>query len=519
MRRSHLLALALVLLAAGAASSAAPWIEPVYLGRGDPWLGRIPITFGNRGARPVEGVHVAIPIGSGIASDRIPLAGRTLDDIRVLDARGREMLYAVLDGSGRLRERGTLAPGDTFILPVECPPKAETRSFVYFDNRTAWAVPDFLEDAALPDPNGGFERGTGEMPASWQAKEIDPQHRITWARGEGRDGGRCVRVDVDPDARPSWVGAVRRQTGVVPGTRHRIEGWIRTRDVQGNAGWFVHAGNTRNSQLLNRTSAPVSGTTQWRAIAIEFTAPPEADSLTIGTVLRGTGTAWFDDVTISGPPIDTVSVAVEPPERSPLAERGRVASWPDDPVATKRVRLAISNPDAQPLRGVLARVDLQSARASARDWTPVDLRLGTSATPFFQLGNALFFECTIPARTCHIFHLAFAPPPAGSSPARAAEYPSPDSPVPASDIPSDHRFVPGTDPMLARAYAALLRSPSNLVRNADFSAGDTLPDGWDGPQRAGDPGHTFYSVDRPGLFGRQCARLTVPHDAGATWRG
>ena len=50
----------------------------------------------------------------------------------------------------------------------------------------------------------------------------------------------------------------------------------------------------------------------WREVRFEFTAPDGALNATIGTVLHGTGTAWFDDVsleTAGPPPISAVASA------------------------------------------------------------------------------------------------------------------------------------------------------------------------------------------------------------------
>ena len=68
-------------------------------------------------------------------------------------------------------------------------------------------------------------------------------------------------------------------------------------------------------------------------------------------------------------------------------------------------------------------------------------------------------------------------------------------------------------------YEALLSSPSNLVRNPSFEAGDAIPDGWFGGAASEHPAAAVMGLVEPGLFGKRCARIRLPHGAPSTWLG
>ncbi len=68
-------------------------------------------------------------------------------------------------------------------------------------------------------------------------------------------------------------------------------------------------------------------------------------------------------------------------------------------------------------------------------------------------------------------------------------------------------------------YEALLNSPSNLVRNPSFEIGDTLPDDWPGGAEGERPAAAQMGLVEPGLFGRRCARISIPHGSPSAWFG
>ena len=58
-----------------------------------------------------------------------------------------------------------------------------------------------------------------------------------------------------------------------------------------------------------------AGTYGWKEVVAEFTAPAEADRADLGTVLYGTGTAWFDDVSLECLDRSSLSATAGPASR------------------------------------------------------------------------------------------------------------------------------------------------------------------------------------------------------------
>lgn len=48
--------------------------------------------------------------------------------------------------------------------------------------------------------------------------------------------------------------------------------------------------------MINNAQGNFEGNFDWKEVVLEFIAPKDADRMIVGTVLYGSGTAWFDDV-------------------------------------------------------------------------------------------------------------------------------------------------------------------------------------------------------------------------------
>jgi len=479
------------------------WHHPLYLGNGDVWRQRIPVSVINASTNRIDGFPVSVPIGPG--SNEVQLAGRRSEDVRVLDAAGKEMLFAILDRDGDRVETGPIGDGGTFYLPAECGPATNAQYFIYFDNPSAWRVPDSL-DVEPSDINGGFETGDVSMARGWIAKDEDASHRAIWSAEGARSGKHCIRHEVDAGAPPNWLGVTRRIAPVTPGARCRIRAWTRAENVVGQAGWFVHAGDP-SGMLLNRVLGAGGASYDWKEIALDITIPPGASWLTIGTSLRGTGTAWFDDLTVECSEPPPLKAVASPPESLSLQETSTSEVWPSGGAKDCRIPASFVNLSDQPIAKALGFVSLPSGRL-AGSVKPASIYLGGAAVPFTRLGDMLLFDCALPARSrvmAHVYldkqdHAA-----AGDAMSRSGA---------ASDIPSDYRVVRRARAIGGGEYETLLNRPTNLVRNPDFSDGAPLPDAWEGA--AGSKG--TMTLDGPGLFGERCVRMDLPA-GNRSWKG
>lgn len=495
-------------LLATTTQAATPWHHPLSLGRGECWTRRIPIVVDNPSPAPLEGRHLGIRVGA--APGQAAIAGARTGHLRLVDAAGQELLLAVIDPEGSPLTDGIVPEDATLVVPGECPAQSSTTLQLYFENPAAWETPDFLPNASSQDFNGGFETGKGDLPAGWPAKETTPQHRVTWDRRGGRGGSSAIRVEADAGAEPNWVGVTHLVSSVSPGATYRLRAWTKASGVQGSSGWFVHAGKPSQGQILNKTLSAGSGTFDWKEIVTEFAAPADATYLVIGTILRGSGTAWFDDCALEQIDGAAVSAHCGAVETLDLARRGEHTAWPDDPALTQALDLRIANASASPLDPVLVRLHLGGGARVPAHPREAQLRFEDRSLPFFLVGQTLLFPHAIPARTLDTCRFFF-------SPARAAAASQGELRADAI-LPSDYAPGEAISAPEQEAYARLLASAANLVQNPAFEEGGAQPAGWQSnPPSKDDPSEA--GVDSGGLFGPRCARLHVPADAKLTWRG
>jgi len=489
-----LVLLPLVLALASVHAGTARWHQHLSYPGGGVWRCRVPVTVRNGSGADASGRPVQTAVGAG--AGELPLVGEHIAALRVCDDRGRELLYDVHDVSGQPKRSGVLAAGDRLAFGVECPGGARATCYVYADNPQAWPVADWL-GAAMPFANGGFEEGD-DGPTRWEQAEADDQHRLAWVAESPRSGRRGVRCDVDPAAPPSWVKWVQNDIRVEGDADYRFEAWVRGRDVKGQAGWFLHV-HGQEPMALNRVVAAGEGTFEWRRVEIAFRTPPDALRATLGTVLRGTGTAWFDDasLTLLG---KATALRAEggPAERLALTVAPVPAAWRERS-SPHRVALLVRNLGDAPAR-LLATADVapiaRHLPAAPRDASFLIVNpLSGETVPSARLGDQLVFPVEMPPlaeSTLHVY----------------------------SPRPSWFGRLWGA-PTRALSFSDLIASAANLAANPGFEEGEALPSGWLLSAESDQAASKLYRAarDPEAHSGRACGRLEVPPDAPLKWSG
>ncbi len=474
-------------------ASAAQWHASLYLGRGDYWRRRAAVDIVNEMSRPAEGAPVTLRVGRGPGELRI--AGARADAVRVCDANGVEMLFRITGPDGLPITRGAIPAGSRFTLPAECPARGKARYYVYFDNPSAWSVPDFLAGGAGVR-NGGLEIGSGGCPAEWRHDRQDEQHRTFWVTENPHSGKRCLKTVVAAGAQPTWIATRQRGIHIIGGARYVMRAWVKAKGVKGYAGWYIHVGNEENFMIISPMLKGGGGTYDWKEVKAEFTAPKEANRADLGTVLRGTGTAWFDDVSLTCLSPPKIKAAARPPERLSLRAIGDAAPWfddnpNDDIVWDYRAPVRVINASDQPIENALINVDASEFITRLRGrLNPDSIRVadGRRLARCYRFGDALLVEANVPARCVRTFYLY------GSEDKRIR-------PAPAQD------------------YAALLKSRRNLVKNPSFESGADQPDAWPGGAEGQRPKKAKMGLDSPGKFGARCVKIEIPAGAKTAWTG
>lgn len=157
-------------------------------------------------------------------------------------------------------------------------------------------------------PNASFEldRDRDGSPDGWRGYAYDSPAQLAWDNTTAHDGARSLRISqtLGPGDTSDWKRHSGRWVSAAfpaqPASRYELSVWIKTEDVTGRAN--AHLAWQRGGTWLSETPTPaVSGTHDWQQVSVTAQAPNEADSLVISLNLsRSKGTAWFDQVRVSG---------------------------------------------------------------------------------------------------------------------------------------------------------------------------------------------------------------------------
>lgn len=498
---------------AGTVRAEMPWHEGLYLGRDDFWRQRIPIEVSNSSAAAVEGAPADVRIGDG--DGMAALAGANANALRVCDSNGVEMLWSVRDAAGRQVRKGAIPANATLTIPVECGANATAKYFAYFDNPSAWPVPDFLGVSGSLR-NGNLEEDEGGEPAGWSHDEPDEKHKASWVAEHPHSGTKCLKTVVADGAEATWISTRQSHIRIEGGAHYVFRAWVRAENVKGNAGWYLHIGNEKNSMMLGPMANGGSGSFDWKEVKAEFTAPADADRADLGTVLRGTGTAWFDDVSLETDKPGALRVRASPPERSPaIADIGADAAWPDDASMNYRFPIRILNFGNEPMDDGFIAADITPAlsRLSGRiDPARIVVMDGAKTAAIHRIGNMILLPGSIAPHTRRTFHVYFR-----NGSARPATVESGAKTYAANPALPGGETKEAVSGVARDGYARLLESPANLLKNASFETGGKVPAEWNGGESKSD--RVQMGFDSPGLFGARCARMTVSTNADRAWRG
>lgn len=480
-------AIALHLLTFASLEAATPWHSKFELPGNGYWPARISVTVENRGDNPAQGEPVALPVGA--KPGQAALEGTPVQAIRVCQPDGAEVMFALVDRHGMPIERGVVPPGSTLLLPAVCPARGKGRYYVYFDNPAAGRLADYLH-GRLELVNGDVELGADGEPLGWKHDTGDEQHRASWSDESPQSGKRCLKTVVAAGAAPDWIAT--RQSGVPlrGGARYRFSAWVRADGVRGQAGWYMHLGNAKQSMVVAPMLTAGSGTFDWKQVVHEFTVPAEVDRASLGTVLRGTGTAWFDNARLECLDPSVLAAHAEAPERLTLDRVGHNPSWPDaGQVGDYRAIVNLANYTSEAQKGLTVHVDL----------APLNNRMRN------KLNNeSLLLLAGSKPIACSIDHgmLVFQ-----------------------ADLPPKslvtHTLYYGDQPIAQRGNRTSSAGPAitNLVRNASFEESSPTPSDW--RLSTAKEATVVAGVDESGApgLGHRSAKLAIAKNPSRSWAG
>ena len=380
-----------------------------------------------------------------------PLVGERAESVRFCDSDGVEFVFNIINKDGETVERGEIGEGFSLTIPATVAAKSTARYLVFAGNDRATGHPDQYSQIRRRLSNLDFEAGTGDVPSGWRFDVDGADRSMRWVDENPFSGRKCVRCDVADGAEPSWIAARQGGVAVEPGRKYRFTGRVRGENVRGTVGWYLHLGNEEKPMI----AAPLLGFSDktefgWTELSEVYSVPADANRLEFGTVLRGTGTAWFDAVEIElieEPGVDppknvrpfrigeTFAIPATPtvyPSGDPNATRGAERFEPEklgiavektlksEKSADSANSAKLAVPQYSGARCVLVRVETPSAddrRLIRLDLAPIETRWGRTlaagdfavldlngketSLEFFD--GSVFFEANVVAGARNVF--------------------------------------------------------------------------------------------------------------------
>ena len=162
-----------------------------------------------------------------------------------------------------------------------------------FATLTASAAPNLV-------PNGSFEEADAKGAISGWSGDAVGMTTVSFARDAEvkRSGAASARITIAADANPSWPAYVFT-LAVQPGQCYNVDAWIRTREAARVAYVATDFLDAQGQRVTFASSGTVSGSTDdWKPVSVVAQIPVGAVSMAVRLILYGSGTAWFDDVTV-----------------------------------------------------------------------------------------------------------------------------------------------------------------------------------------------------------------------------
>lgn len=502
-----------------AAPSTAVWSNNLYLGGDGYWKQRQMVEVTNRSERALAGEPVSLTIG--IQPGQPNLVQVDAKTIRVCDSAGRELLWMLSSAQGTPITSGSIPEGAKLVIPVDCATTAISRYWIYFDNPRSWEVPDFLKGSGEL-VNGGVEQGQNVTPTGWKNDPSDEQHIASWSTDAPHSGERCLKTVVTPNAAPTWVSTRQDGLRLIPGERYTLSGWVRTENVTGSVGIYIHVGNPGNFMVTSPMAGAKTGTNDWHQVSTEFTVPKDAYMADLGTVLYGTGTAWFDDISLSTSNTSAgISTKLNPVEKMVLSEKALPQIWPKGMEWCTPIRLY--NFVGQPVRSGMVTVDITGIKARmgrSADIGRITVSDGKRTYPVTLLRNTLLIAgMNLPAKT--VLNLGLYVPMRATAKRVVTTVTGTRSTGTTEDTRQNAvsgKVISFNDISL-KAYEGLINSPANLAKNPSLEAGGPFPESWQGGIEGTSAEATKMSMDASGLFGKLCGIIAVPSSSPAAWVG
>lgn len=169
----------------------------------------------------------------------------------------------------------------------------------------AWLIALLALNASAENllANPGFEDLAGDRPARWD-QFVQPMPGATATLADTAHGGAyAIQLHIpqpyEKEPVNNWSQNIIAELG---GATLRVSGFIRVEGATEAAIW-LQSWRKRPWGVLGASSTstdmPVYGTADWQEVSMDVEVPEGTDFVTLRCVLKGSGTAWFDDISVT----------------------------------------------------------------------------------------------------------------------------------------------------------------------------------------------------------------------------
>jgi len=147
--------------------------------------------------------------------------------------------------------------------------------------------------------NLNFQQTTGNLPTGWGFGGGNFAYVVDTTTNY--NSTQSLRISsLTSDTSAYGAASIGLSAGPAVGQTFHLTGAIRTQAVNGYASLWANVSDSQYNTVAFQDLHPSvpSGTTGWQVYSISLQVPASAANITFGVLLSGTGTAWFDDLSI-----------------------------------------------------------------------------------------------------------------------------------------------------------------------------------------------------------------------------
>ncbi|MBN1346191.1 MAG: hypothetical protein JXQ73_26115, partial [Phycisphaerae bacterium] len=187
-------------------------------------------------------------------------------------------------------------------------------------------------------PNPTFETPDADNPAFWsQRTPSDDQRTLTWDEQVRRSGKHSLKIENRAAVESRWRTGHLRDLALEIGTQCQFTAWAQTEDVSGGAFLRLYFLRPDGGIVAQPMSNRLAGTTPWTQLRINAVVPQAAAYSMLYLELNGAGSAWFDDVELTGHPSGSLPKNRPPPETYSAGDFEPLDGFVRDRIANKTV--------------------------------------------------------------------------------------------------------------------------------------------------------------------------------------